>query len=84
MKPIALAFITALVTSSPVWAIGASVYVSDAGLIDCPAKLPRLDIHNPNAFADAIFNLPKHACVSHTDTGEYIVTIYGIQRATEE
>jgi hypothetical protein len=66
--------------SAPAWALGASVYVSDAGLIKCPANLPRVD--TPDAFATAVFKLPKHACWSNSGNGEYIVTIYGIQRAT--
>jgi hypothetical protein len=68
---------------SPVLAaVGAMIYISAQGLIECPDSLPKAE--NTPAFQAAVWKLPKHACVSHSSTGAYIVTIYGVQRATAE
>jgi hypothetical protein len=54
----------------------------------CAADLLKINLQNEEAstkgFQAAVWKLPKHACVSHSPTGAYIVTIYGVHRATEE
>jgi hypothetical protein len=66
---------------SLILALGALVFVSDKDLVKCPDSLPTL---NSAHFASEVFKLPKHACWFNSGTGEYIVTIYGSQRADQQ
>jgi hypothetical protein len=65
-------------------ALGASIYMSADGLSKCPDTLPKGTVIGSPAFEAWAFKLPKHACLENNGNGAYIVTIYGVQRATEQ
>jgi hypothetical protein len=70
-------------------ALGASIYISGAGLSECPKPIQEMAnnhtiSNNLPKFQAEVFRLPKHACVLSTETGAYIVNVYGVQRANEE
>jgi hypothetical protein len=57
--------------------------MSADGLSKCPDTLPKGTAIGSPAFQAWAWKLPKHACVNDVENGAYIVTIHGVQRATE-